>query len=208
MDSQLSIPYDDVDQAKMRLLNTIIVINGSAAEVVNVQRIDKKIVLQYVLLPARHAVDQISLMDEGVNLRKIPLGYVNIWGEALYLRRQPARQQRQGLCNANVVVSNRQRNRQKPRLFDLAYSGEFCDMVRGIYPSVNEAIKLFEDDPHRISVAIHRHFAIHIDRDLNFYTLHYKGERVAWGDPAAWNLPSHLSYMEGLLRENNINFRM
>lgn len=208
MESELSIPYDEPEQAKLRLAGTIIVVGGVPVEVLDVKKAKDRLVVHYTTLPNKHAVEQVDLMDAEVNIRKLPLGYVNAWGEAVYLRRIPARQQRQGLCNANVSVSPLVRNGRVPRFYEIASLGSFSDMVKHIYPSVDEALDLFGRDPERLSVAIHRHFAIHIDRDLNFYTLNYKGNRVAWGDPNLWNLPSHLAYMEGLLKENNINFRM
>lgn len=206
--TSLTIPYDCVDQADMRLRGCVILIDGDPCEVMRVKQgaKGKNLLIEYAALPGRHKVDEIGLEDDRVNFRQIPLGYVNNGGDAYYLRRTPARQQRQGLCNGNVLVSAGVR--RQPRFNDLIITGPFKDMIHNTYPTIDEALALFEKDADRVSVAIHRHFAMKIDRDFNSFELHYKGQRIAWGDPHVWNLPSHLSYMKEIMQESKINFRM
>lgn len=211
----LSIPYDVVEQVNMRLVGSTILVQNEPAEVIACRKVGKTMFIQVAYLPKKTVVDELDLTDPQVNIREFKLGYVNYMNEALYLSRIPARQQVQGLCGRNVHVPPY--SRENARVLErgehsadfnrLRLTAEFRDAIRGIYPSLQEAIAMLDNDDDRISVAFGRCFALKKDKDLEFFELLYKGDRVAWGDPNNFNLPSSSSFLREVLEESRINYR-
>ena len=206
--ANLSVPYDDVGQSDMRLRESIILVDGQPVQVMGSVKRGKKLFIQYARLPAKNAIDEIDLQDETVNIRDFKLGYLNHRGEALYLSRIPGRQQVQGLCRRNVdITAFSDPRKDRPEWGQIIRTGEFSDMMRGVYPKYKDCVASLEHDNERVSVAFSRVWALRRDNDLGFFELLFKGERVAWGDPNQFNLPSASTYLRECLDEANINYR-
>jgi hypothetical protein len=209
-----TIPYDMVDQADMRLRNTVILVHDKPVEVLSCKKAGKSVMLQFTYLPKRTVVDEIDVTDEAVNMRDLKLGYVNFDNEALYLTRIPARQQQQGLSGRNISIPNYsadnpafKRGHIAADFERLKASASFADALTNVYPTFQEAIVMLDQADERVSVAFSRVFALKKDKELEFFELHYKAQRIAWGDPNNFNLPSSSRFLSEILDNSRINFR-
>lgn len=113
----------------------------------------------------------VAFDDVGWDFKPINTGYVNIQGFALFITRMPLRQFKQGLHHDNIKIklnSNRDDGRLR-KAYDRV-RGLNCrpiyQMAKNIYPSIQQAIELLEDN--NVEVAFDRQFAINSAGDL-FY---------------------------------------
>lgn len=191
----------DRDQAVLRLNNTMILYDGRPYLVCNVRGTAAKPILECLDLPKQRDVLNIAMDDDLLNFRVFNLGYVNYQGDAHYLTRLPARQQKQGLCDQTVLVGD---GRQGWRFQNVMNDPCIQDLFAERYPSFREVVDKLKPGH---SMAFSRRFALAMDPDLGFYELRYKGERVAWGDPAAFNLPSSYTYLSEVIQQEGIQVR-
>lgn len=190
----------DRDQAALRLANTVVEYDGRPYLVANVSGNNVNPTLDLMDLPKQRDVIKILADDPKLNYRRFQLGYVNYNRNALYLSRMPARQQKQGLCNTNVNVSGDGRWN-----FNIIMGSDAInDVFQNRYPTFNEAVDSIKPGE---SMAFSRRFAVYLDEDLGFYELRYKGERIAWGDPAVFNLPSNYTYLTEVIQQEGIRVR-
>lgn len=95
-------PYDTVEYARSRLVETIICLNGKPVQVVEVNNrfIDHEIIVGFNYLSSGDSgVDVLENFD----LNPVKLGYVNYQNNAHYLSRMPMRKDwRQGLRSINI----------------------------------------------------------------------------------------------------------
>ena len=116
--------------------------------------------------------------DGGVDLKPIPLGFMNYQGNAYYIARKPKRSWRQGLSRNNVST-------ELP--WELIVSPRLVDVVKGNYPTYKEALELIKDGQ---GVAFHRNFKLskmHGATVVNYKNLVVgmvvDGGRIALSDP-------------------------
>lgn len=174
------LQYDSLEQARMRLRNSVITYQDRAVNVVDV--IEKgpgkvlTLVLQnYPLNPNGRATEvyEVSQTDQDLNFRVFKLGYLNDSRSkrAGFVFRQTKRQQVQGISFQQLggLVG----------LSDFAvYGSEFEDMLFERYPTVDEAMKRLNEQDWQ-SVGISRFFAIQADPDIKLLrSLMYRGRRV------------------------------
>lgn len=159
--------YDDVDYARTRLNETIVMDKeGKASYVHNLYVEDGIMSAQCSVLGG----DSKMVKLEDLTLRGFKLGYLNKNGKALYLLRVPKRRDwRQGLRTNNVIgyISKRR--------CDVA-STTIMEALEATYPSVKEASKMLLEG--WTSVAISRHYAIERVRNkyvVTFRSLHKAG---------------------------------
>lgn len=121
--------------------------------------------------------------DELLDISGIPLGYIQIGPDAVvYVRRKPARIYKQGVNNDSVSWSFMSRDsalKYKPTLF----SKEAENMITGVYPSLEQAIKLLKiPNPNRPSteIAISRDIAMRYDHEMSITYVYYKGMKVGY----------------------------
>lgn len=202
--------YDTVENTGARLNGTVVMYDGRPVQVLNAQAGTKQEPIQVNLqfLPKMRDNILVSINDPKLEVRNLPLGYVNIYNDALYLTRSPCRQFKQGL-SSNCVIIPRMENRDvgAPSFKTLLGRAEFSDAMSGIYPTYREALDMIFNDPDKKAVAFSRRFALYRDRQLGFFELRYKGNRVAWGDPNNFNLPSEFMYLSEVITEQGISVR-
>lgn len=207
--------YDSAEQASLRLGKTVIAYDGLPAFVEEVTASKGKLALVLMLLPKMKDRMVVVMDDPLLETQNLRLGYVNMPAGAVYVSRIPARQQRQGLCNSNVVVKA-SNGRNAGYAFNRVYTDPaFKDMFLGKYPTIREAQQMLLDSKPsdygdgRIpeSVAFSRRMALYRDHDLGFFELRYKCQRIAWGDPDNFNLPSEFRYLSELMHEEGITVR-
>lgn len=163
----MAISYeDDSEYAHAKVSDSVIMVEGRPAYVVNVVR---GVLTYQQLYPNIGQNLAIPLKD--VDLTPVKLGYANLeQGEALYLTRLPARSWKQGLIERNIISSNLAGGRRFP-----VNSSAVCECMMGKYPSLSKVIEfLFNDEA--TSMAFSRDFALAKPKKPNGkLQLFYKG---------------------------------
>lgn len=106
--------------------------------------------------------------DEKLDVSSIPLGYMNYNGNAVYLRRSPTRRYKQGVCPGSL--SDGQNG-------DILFTKEFSDSIEGIFPSLRQAIALFNKQQ-AVSVALTQNVAIGLTE--KYYKVYIQEEEVGY----------------------------
>jgi len=196
----LAIKYEDVNHAKMRLRNTVVLYKGDPVLIQDVQNGPNKddilrVLFQELPLNGKKAgknpfkddpfeAGAAKLMEDQMrkyisskhfDIAPFKLGYVNRPGHgAFYCTRLPNRVQKQGLCAENFSAKDNYGAVVNFPAF-LACK-ETVDMVKGNYPSFDQAVRALDKE---LSVAFTRDFCLMKDdviADLIF--LYHKGSKV------------------------------
>lgn len=203
--------YDTVENTHAKLAGTVFMFDGRPVHCLGAFNSgDQKdpIHLNLQFLPKMRDNVAVSVNDPRVEVRNLPLGYVNIYDDAVYLTRTPCRQFRQGLTNQSVICPPiRKRDAPMYNFKSLIQRAEFVDAMCNVYPTYKEALNMLLDNPEKRSVAFSRRFALFHDKELGFFELRYKGNRVAWGDPNNFNLPSEFMYLSEVIAEQGISVK-
>lgn len=200
--------YDTLEQATLRLKGTVVMYDGRPAMVLDAFEEKKGTIgVNITPLPKKRDNIKVSLDDPKLDIREFKLGYVNAFNHAGYLTRLAGRQQRQGLCQGNCKVDDEFFRHTRHNFADLANRPEFADALSGIYPKFEKCVDSLIGNPDMRSMAFCRRFALYRDPELGYFELRYRGHRVAWGDPNAFNLPSEFSYLTEVIREQGIAIR-
>ena len=194
--------YDTAEQSSLRLRGTIVAYKNRPVIVLEVNA-DNTLNIADVI--GKRNVAKVALNDPDLNIQEFKLGYVNYQGRALYLTRVPARQQRQGLCRQNIVV--KAGDFRNYFVDGMLSSAGFVDAFQGIYPTFEEAVNVLRTNLEVESVAFARRFALKRDVELGYFELFYRGDKIAWGDPNQFNIPSEYLYMSELMKQEGINIR-
>jgi hypothetical protein len=186
----LAIKYENVEDAKLRLRNTVVLYKGEPVLITDVARGEGKDDIFRVLFnPLPNAgVDPFGrkVADPGAAERKyisskhfdiapFRMGYVNTPKTgAFFCSRVPNRVQKQGLCGENFVAKYDTGGIVHFNTFLACKS--VVDMVHNRYPSLDEAVKELAKCP---SVAFHREFAVMKDEVIpDLVYLYHKGQKV------------------------------
>lgn len=200
--------FDSIEQTSLRLKNTYVLYNDDLYKVS--QALDKDTV-EIIRQDGKRVV---SLNDVNLNYYDYRLGYASgTYGgtiEAYYLVRSPHRQQRQGLIMDAIVGicalgGNGELIERGAGQFLRTSELEKC--LKGQYATFDEALKTLEEHEHVGSVPFSRRLAVRLDRDLGFYTLQFKGRRIAWGDPHNFNMPSEFLYLREVIEKSGVKIR-
>jgi len=139
------------------------------------------------------------IADPGFNAFRYQLGYCNQGnGRASYITRRPARIQSQGIVAPNLAVNRGNgtmiANREDMRQW--VNDPGFVSMLKGEYPTLEEARKKLMEDKGVKSVAFDKHICLRRhDSFSNLFYLSYKGEDVSWSDDGAFVLPDEFTYL-------------
>jgi len=194
----LSIPYESLQEAEMRLSGSMVMYDGEPVYITGVTGAapgDPKpdIFRVYAVpLPLPHGVlgGRAAGNDEAfrrfISSRRFDfqtprMGFVNYNNGIYYCCRMPQRQQKQGLCNGTFfcreVVGQRG---EGYNLNSFLGTQEFVDTIKGRYPTFPEAIeKLKTTDA--LAVAFSREYAISMDDDLDgLIFLYHKENKVGF----------------------------
>ena len=119
---------------------------------------------------------QVNVNSEAIDRQPIRTGFVNGFGSVVYLTRKTARTYSQGLTVENMQVRELIPHQNGGQLIDeiqrMRYAG-LCDMADGIYPSIDEAIRMMRNNKAVSIVAFERNKAI--DKE---HRLWYRGSCV------------------------------
>ena len=197
-------PYENAADANQQLGQSVIMFDGNPVWVHEVRSLSSGSIVAvcYPMLAMKDMMT-IPINDPRLDARDLGnrLGYVNTFQHtgAVFCSRIPARQFKQGLSKNNVAIGSR----DGPRIFGFetlrGLSG-FTDCLRGHYPSIQEAKDRLTKEPEIPSIAFHKYFALQHD-ELGFFVVMYRGERVAWGDPESFKIPTHYKYLKELMQE-------
>lgn len=197
---------DSAEQINRRLKGTVVLYDDKP--VLAYQASGENSVL-LIPLPSRRGEFVVRIDDPRLNIQEFKLGYVNYGDRAFYVKRTPIRGARQGLDTGNLLPDTDYVKwagiARLPAMTTL--SAEFCDMLNNTYPTLRECVDMIVKSDSLVSRAFSRRFAIYYDRDLDFYELHYRGQRVGWGNPTEFNVPSGYSYLQELIKQEGINVR-
>lgn len=190
----------DREQAKQKLAGTVIMYKDKPVYIGDVKQGGGGVVLLAYNLPGYDKEVLLKIDDNNLDGLNFKLGYVNYKGTATYLTRVPRRQYSQGLRSENTSNSLGYNFEQMTR------DPSFSENLSGKYPSFEECVKAVESGKNR-SQAFHRRFAISKDSELGFYQLEYKSQRIAYGDPENFVLPSHMQYLSEVIRSAGVKIK-
>jgi hypothetical protein len=195
----LSIPYETVEEAEMRLVSTVVMYDGDPVYITKVGNArpgdPKEDILRVYAHPlpfdphklgdieARAAVKEKEEMRKFISSRKfdmktIKMGFMNIKGELLYCSRKPARQFKQGVSNNTFVSQAITGGARALNLVNAVGLKEFADMLKGVYPTFDEAVRTMNKGK-ITGVAFHRQFALVRDPALpELLYLYHKSDKV------------------------------
>lgn len=97
------------------------------------------------------------------------LGYLNYNGNAYYLSRSLGRINKQGISRDTIdCIPSRYDE-------DMFYSSSMIDLLKGIYPTFDEALQRIKEVNGPCSVAFHKHLAIHFQGN---HTISYRARSI------------------------------
>lgn len=216
----LSIEYENIEQANMRLQGTVVKYDGEPVYVTNVGQVglnDPKPNIYRVYaakLPynGREAIEEQRkfISSKKFDLAPFPMGFMNKDGVTYYCHRLPRKQQRQGLSNgtfsaleagtAGVGAGLAFKGDNKLRLEFVIEMQEFVDCIKGKYPSFEIATKQIEDGAR--GVGFSRCFALVRDEELpELVYLYHKREKVGFIMDGHLNLTKAGKCLRESLRE-------
>lgn len=194
--------YDTVEQTNLRLTSSIVIYDNRPAYVDEVGSNDfGKIYLHLRFLPKLEDSLRVCIDDPLLNIREFTLGYVNLPRISLYVTRAAGRQQKQGLAKTNMVIPMDRDGRESYSFNELLKSAGLVDCLKNKYPAFNTCVRQLESSDTLYSVAFNRRFALYHDKDLGFFEVMYRGNRIAWGEATSLTMPSNLSYLRELINE-------
>lgn len=164
--------YRDVEYASSRLSGTIVRLkDGTPIKIIEV---DGSLMVTYVRLSDNNTSHFCDMRD--LDIEPVPLGYINYSGHALYLTRQPKRNDwKQGLRRSNFVYTTESGGQSR---FDSIPFKSLADCIVNNYPTITEAIRLLNE---RNTVAISREFALKSGGDVLYKNV-YKVGSVSGGE--------------------------
>jgi hypothetical protein len=163
---------DNVEYASQRLTGTIVRVGEVPVYVSSVTKTRQEGIICKI-----HDLQEPDADGDGkfvsvdtLNLKPVPLGYINYGVSCYYLVRKPMRNDwRQGLRRGNSAFVGEE------GFFELPYQ-ELSQTILGKYPKVRDALALVETR-RKDKVAFSRDFAVG-----HYKTLHYKGRCVGTFD--------------------------
>ena len=190
--------YDDENYARERLSGTVVRIDGIA---VYLQHVDGWLFRAHNLSDKKHTDVDIRKVD--IDIKPIPLGYVNYQGNTYYTSRSPARRWKQGLSedSFNVTQVKRDGKVAKARGGGMITSKELANCINNKYPSFKKAYKNVATGE-CTGLAFSRKFAVSSSSSPNNpYVLLYRGEKVGVVNYKGINLESKYSFLKEALLE-------
>jgi hypothetical protein len=211
--------YENPEDAKLRLRQTVVLYKGDPVLITDVKRGDTKEDILRVLfqpLPVNKGAEMKRfdpfaekvapeeakrkyISSKHFDISPFKLGYVNSPKGAFYCSRLPNRVQKQGLCQENFQAVDHG-GRAVPFASFLALD-ESVAMVKNVYPSFGLSLSNLD----KVStIAFHRDFCLVKDEVIpNLVYLYYKGAKVGMYTIATQeiNLGTKFSCLKESLRE-------
>lgn len=199
--------YDNFDDVKTKLGQTIIYYKGQAVFVKDIQPIPNEagdIYIDYTLSIAfqdKRNMQKVKLSDvDNLNYLKYQLGYANFHGTAIYWYRKPVKQYKQGLKADQMhykIADGNQMMQDQPWNFNRPV----IDMLEGRYPTFKEAKELIKMGVAKV-LAFHKDFAFSHNPVFDEFELEYKGVKIGHTpDFVNINLTDKYAYVKEALME-------
>jgi hypothetical protein len=184
----LAIKYETVDDARMRLKNTVVLYKGVPHLIRDINRGEGDDIFRVLSVPLPVKIDGLGrvVVPEGEEQRKFisskhfdiapfKVGYVNVKTGAFYVTRLPNRIQKQGFCSENFKATDVKGSQIS--FTKLISYPEFVDTVNGVFPTFQQALKALDKTS---LIAFSRDFAVSRDLILpdRMCHIHHKGSRV------------------------------
>ncbi len=191
--------YETQEEISFRLLNSVVLYDGKPVYISRVnlpENADEKKEIarvHFFELPYGVEVDRYGdpipgmkgkgkgveqrkyLSSKNFELAPFKMGYCNMGDEAVFVSRNPVRQNRQGLSQGTTSILDINGKKSGNYGFNhLIAAKGFSDMVAGSYPTFKDVGDLLGDNE-KSSVALSRSFACRIDNDLEALVLLHKG---------------------------------
>jgi hypothetical protein len=215
--------YDSVEEAGNRLNSTVITYDKSPVYVLECDGRKNAIKAWVLPMPSFRQKDKLSIRidDPLCDYRSIPLGYTNCKKGSVLLSRIPVRGAgyKQGLHGGNINI---QPVHPVDVLVDMEADGAvgvegrahdwntlirtsgFCNMVKGIYPSIPQCIDRLQKEKDLVSLAFNRYFTLCKDQ-VGILYLHYKGERVGYSEFVdRFKVPKNFQYLREVMAEHGV----
>lgn len=178
--------YENAEEVKFRLEGSVVAYDGDPVYITRVSMPDmedKGEIARVFFRPLPFGGDaggketRKFLSSRKFDLAPFKMGYLNTGKQAVFVSRSPVRQNRQGLCPANMSIADVKGKKVAGIGFaNIIANKGFIDMVKGVYPSFKEVGDML-NQPDITSAAVSRSFALVIDHDLEALLLMHRGIR-------------------------------
>lgn len=173
--------YDNLEDAKAKLVQTIAMYDGRAVYIKDVTPVDGDNADYWVRI---NVIDQrntmlIQLSDPKFNYMQFKLGYANCSNGAMYWYRKAQKQYKQGLKNDQLCCKSSSLGVMHDMQF--TFNSDICRMLENRYPSVSEVRSLILNAMQYGGpqvFAFHSEFAMSFDNIHKDYIIEYKGTKV------------------------------
>ena len=174
--------YENAEEVRFRLEGTVVLYDGKPVYITKVNNTlgddafeIARVFFRPVPYEARDKETRKYLSSRKFSLEPFKMGYMNTDKEVVYLSRAPVRQQRQGLCQQNLSITDVFGDKSKNHDFSTVIRSKgFSDMVEGLYPCYDKALEMLRD---RTSVALSNIFALAYDPDFSIMYLLNRGTK-------------------------------
>ena len=211
----LKVDYETVEEAKMRLVGTIVRYDGQPVYITAVSSVNdtaegggKDIFRVYANpLPltrdAARGQEQFRkyISSKKFDLSPVKLGFINQGGRAIFVTRSTARQNQQGLNEANCLLTSLD-GLPSMSWSKLIYDVSFLDGINGKYPSIQEALRRLRGLDK--SVAVSRDVALSMDEEIDLITVHYRDKRVGFCADDEVKISRKFKYLKEAFQEINL----
>jgi hypothetical protein len=192
----LSVPYETVEEAEMRLSGTVVLYDGEPVYVTKVAhakagdpngdifRVYARPLPYKPNLEDKINADGQDVFRKFISSRKfdmatIKMGFLNTGKGLLYCSRKPSRQFKQGLSNNTLVATPVTANVRAANMAGLLPLKEFAAMLKREYPSYAATLLKMQKDETVIGMAFHPHFAVVRDAHIpELLYLYHKQDKV------------------------------
>lgn len=195
------ILYDNLKDAQDKLLKTIVMYDGKAGVVIDVNPADAQGKLPYLitLKVFGGGVVQTNLADEKFNFREYNLGYANHGSQTYWWYRKPLKQFKQGLTSQQVGHLFSMPDVYGGVRFEL--SKGIANMFENVYPHISVCEKSLKDGE-SLNQSFHRDFALAYDKFHRDCLLEYKGKMIGQShNMKDFHLIKEFSYLHEAVKE-------
>lgn len=177
----MAFPYQNLEDSQQKLQGTLVQSKEGPyylSQIHGLSRDQRTMCSPLPLAVGQIALHERPLTDDFFQFKKtVPLGYVNILPEALFISRKPVRKVRQGLEKINVYIPPFMvADVNNPRVMwdNLLRERALLSSIMGEFPTLPEAVA---DNKRRVT-AFARKFAVGMDDELDQRLLLYKGTKA------------------------------
>lgn len=211
----LKVEYENAQEANFRLQGTLVLYDGEpvyVSQVLHEPDLPKGDIFRVYTssLPFNgvREGDRRYISSGKFDLTPFRMGFVNLNGDAVYLSRNSARQNRQGLGERTLSAQALKEDVALPRFTALIREQAFVDCIKGKYPPVEQALKKLQE-ANVNSVAISREYAVAKHDTLDeLLVIYHKNTVVGFMETSgkAFKLGKKFQFLKQELEERNIPY--